>query len=81
MSTMGSIVTISPRDFDAVLFDLDGVLTQTASVHASAWKQLFDAFLQERADRIGEPFTPFDIEADYRRYVDGKPRYDGVESF
>ena len=78
---MGSIVTISPRDFDAVLFDLDGVLTQTASVHASAWKQLFDAFLQERADRIGEPFTPFDIETDYRRYVDGKPRYDGVESF
>lgn len=81
MSTMGSIVTISPRDFDAVLFDLDGVLTQTANVHASAWKQLFDAFLQERAYRTGEPFTPFDIEADYRRYVDGKPRYDGVESF
>ncbi len=78
---MGSIVTISPRDFDAVLFDLDGVLTQTESVHAAAWKRLFDAFLQERAHRIGEPFTPFDIEADYRRYVDGKPRYDGVESF
>jgi len=81
MTIMGSIATISPRDFDAVLFDLDGVLTQTESVHASAWKRLFDAFLQERADRTGEPFTPFDIEADYRRYVDGKPRYDGVESF
>ncbi|MDD3846310.1 MAG: beta-phosphoglucomutase family hydrolase [Syntrophorhabdaceae bacterium] len=81
MSSMGSIVSISPRDFDAVLFDLDGVLTKTASVHAVAWKRLFDAFLQERAHRTGEPFTPFDIEADYRRYVDGKPRYDGVASF
>lgn len=81
MSSMGSIVSISPRDFDAVLFDLDGVLTKTASVHAVAWKRLFDAFLQERAHKTGEPFTPFDIEADYRRYVDGKPRYDGVASF
>ncbi|MDO9559024.1 MAG: beta-phosphoglucomutase family hydrolase [Syntrophales bacterium] len=81
MSSTGSIVTLSPRDFDAVLFDLDGVLTQTASVHAAAWKRLFDSFLQERAGKTGEPFTPFDIEADYRRYVDGKPRYDGVASF
>ncbi|MDP4034251.1 MAG: hypothetical protein Q8P60_15660, partial [Pseudorhodobacter sp.] len=80
MSSTGSIVTLSPRDFDAVLFDLDGVLTQTASVHAAAWKRLFDAFLQERADKTGEPFTQFDIEADYRRYVDGTPRYDGVAS-
>jgi len=81
MSSTGSIVTLSPRDFDAVLFDLDGVLTQTASVHAAAWKRLFDSFLQERAGKTGEPFTPFDIEADYRRYVDGKPRYDGAASF
>jgi len=75
------LVTISPRDYDAVLFDLDGVLTQTASVHASAWKRLFDDFLKQRASETGEPFEPFDIDTDYPRYVDGKPRYDGVTSF
>jgi len=73
--------TISPRDYDAVLFDLDGVLTRTAQVHASAWKKLFDSFLQERSSTTGEPFVPFDIESDYLRYVDGKARYDGVASF
>jgi beta-phosphoglucomutase-like phosphatase (HAD superfamily) len=77
----GAIVTVSPRDYDAVLFDLDGVLTHTASVHAAAWKKLFDAFLEARAAEMGEPFVPFDIDADYRRYVDGKPRYDGVAAF
>lgn len=76
-----SVVTLSPRDYDAVLFDLDGVLTKTASVHAAAWKKLFDGFLQQRAARTGEAFVPFDIDADYRRYVDGKSRYDGVASF
>jgi len=78
---MTVLVTISPRDFDAVLFDLDGVLTQTASAHASAWKKLFDGFLKQRASENGEPFVPFDIDTDYPSYVDGKPRYDGVRSF
>lgn len=67
--------------FDAALFDLDGVLTDTARVHAAAWKRLFDDFLQERAAQGGEPFREFDIERDYLVYVDGKPRYDGVRSF
>ncbi len=75
------VVTLSPRDYDAVLFDLDGVLTQTASVHASAWKKLFDEFLEQRASQAGEPFVAFDIATDYPRYVDGKPRYDGVQAF
>jgi len=78
---MNVIITLSPRDYDAVLFDLDGVLTGTASVHALAWKKLFDSFLEQRATQAGEPFVPFDIDADYRRYVDGKPRYDGVAAF
>ena len=81
MSGTGPIVTLSPRDYDAVLFDLDGVLTQTATVHAAAWKRLFDDFLREHAARSGEAFVPFDIEADYLQYVDGKPRYDGVAAF
>jgi len=66
--------------FDAVLFDLDGVLTATASVHARCWKQMFDEFLAEHAERTGGPFRPFEDE-DYKKYVDGKPRYDGVASF
>src|SRR5918995_1162905 len=65
----------------ACLFDLDGVLTQTAKVHATAWKQMFDAFLAARAARTGEAFVPFDVVADYDEYVDGMPRYDGVRSF
>jgi beta-phosphoglucomutase family hydrolase len=70
-----------PDPIHACLFDLDGVLTQTASVHAAAWKQMFDAFLRERAERTGEAFVPFDSVKDYDEYVDGKPRYDGVRSF
>ena len=81
MTSIAPVVTLSPRDYDAVLFDLDGVLTKTASVHAAAWKRLFDGFLEQRAADMGEPLVPFDIEADYRRYVDGKPRYDGVAAF
>jgi beta-phosphoglucomutase family hydrolase len=81
MTSIAPVVTLSPRDYDAVLFDLDGVLTKTARVHAAAWKKLFDGFLQQHAALTGEPFVPFDIVADYRRYVDGKPRYDGVASF
>jgi beta-phosphoglucomutase family hydrolase len=78
---MGDEVTISKRRFDAVIFDLDGVVTRTATVHAAAWKRLFDEYLEERTAREGKPFRPFDADSDYRRYVDGKPRYDGVVSF
>ncbi len=65
----------------ACLFDLDGVLTDTASVHAAAWKQMFDDFLRARAQRTGEEFVPFDVKADYGPYVDGKPRLDGTRGF
>jgi alpha,alpha-trehalase len=72
---------IPATDFDAVIFDLDGVVTDTASVHAAAWKQMFDDFLSRHAAREGVPFRPFQIETDYRPYVDGKPRLDGLRSF
>src|SRR6476646_10907717 len=62
-----------PAGIRACLFDLDGVLTPTAVVHAAAWKQMFDAYLRERAARTGERFQPFDAHADYEQYVDGKP--------
>jgi beta-phosphoglucomutase family hydrolase len=92
-------VNIEKSRFDAGIFDLDGVVTQTAAVHAAAWKRLFDAYLAERAARTGtspggdgadaaggaadarDPLRPFDLETDYRLYVDGKPRYDGVRDF
>jgi beta-phosphoglucomutase family hydrolase len=67
--------------YDAVLLDLDGVITDTASIHAACWKQMFDEYLQKRATQRGEAFHPFDIATDYRLYVDGKPRYDGVRDF
>jgi beta-phosphoglucomutase family hydrolase len=70
-----------PDSVTAGLFDLDGVLTQTAKVHAAAWKEMFDEYLRERAARTGEQFVPFDSVADYDEYVDGKPRYEGVRSF
>ncbi len=70
-----------PAEIDALLFDLDGVLTQTAKVHADAWKQTFDQFLGNRVDHAGGQFVPFDKVADYDEYVDGKPREDGVRSF
>jgi len=69
------------RAFDAVVFDLDGVVTLTASVHAAAWKELFDEVLERRAEESGKPFVPFDPEDDYHTYVDGKPRIEGVKSF
>lgn len=72
---------ITPEQFDAVLFDLDGVLTATAKVHAICWKRMFDDFLRQYAERQHAPFVPFDLETDYKRYVDGKPRYEGVQSF
>ena len=78
-------MTVAPAahlsGMEAVIFDLDGVVTRTADIHAEAWKQLFDEYLAERARRLGEPFRAFDRESDYRRHVDGKPRYDGVASF
>jgi beta-phosphoglucomutase family hydrolase len=67
--------------YDAVLFDLDGVITDTANLHATCWKQMFDDYLCKRATQTGEIFRPFDLAADYRRYVDGKPRFDGVRDF
>ena len=67
---------------DAVIFDLDGVITFTARVHAAAWKELFDDYLRARGRAYRRaPFRPFDAAADYYAYVDGKPRYDGVQSF
>ncbi|MGK5555000.1 HAD family hydrolase [Actinomadura kijaniata] len=70
-----------PEQIDACLFDLDGVLTDTASVHAAAWKRMFDEYLRARAERTGEPFREFDPNKDYGRYVDGKRREDGTRSF
>ena len=70
-----------PDGIRGCLFDLDGVLTQTAKVHDAAWKQMFDEFLRERASQSGQPFTPFDPGKDYDEYVDGKPRADGTRSF
>jgi beta-phosphoglucomutase-like phosphatase (HAD superfamily) len=69
-----------PDSVRACLFDLDGVLTRTATVHARALKAMFDRYLRARVARTGE-FVPFDPLADYTRYVDGKPRRDGVRSF
>jgi beta-phosphoglucomutase family hydrolase len=70
-----------PAAVTACLFDLDGVLTQTAKVHAAAWKKVFDEYLRRRVAETGEDFVPFDEVRDYDDYVDGKPRYDGVLSF
>jgi beta-phosphoglucomutase family hydrolase len=73
--------TITRDRFDAVLFDLDGVLTSTARIHAGCWKTTFDDFLRQRAAKTKEPFRPFDVATDYKPYVDGKLRYEGVKSF
>ncbi|KOV92872.1 beta-phosphoglucomutase family hydrolase [Streptomyces sp. NRRL B-3648] len=70
-----------PDHVRACLFDLDGVLTRTAEVHAAAWKEMFDAYLRERAAREGTEFVPFDAVDDYDEYVDGRPREDGVRTF
>jgi beta-phosphoglucomutase family hydrolase len=70
-----------PDTVRACLFDLDGVLTDTASVHKTAWKAMFDSYLKDRAKQNGEKFVPFDVTADYQTYVDGKKREDGVRSF
>jgi alpha,alpha-trehalase len=73
-------LVISPARYDAVIFDLDGVVTDTASVHAAAWRRLFDDYLTSLPARAGENRRPFTDE-DYRRFVDGRPRYDGVQAF
>ncbi|MEV0964002.1 MULTISPECIES: HAD family phosphatase [unclassified Streptomyces] len=70
-----------PDHVRTCLFDLDGVLTRTAKVHAAAWKEMFDDFLRGRADREGTEFVPFDAVRDYDEYVDGRPREDGVRTF
>ena len=70
-----------PDSISACLFDLDGVLTRTATVHAAAWKQMFDEFLRAHAESNGTAFVPFDLHADYDTYVDGKPRLDGTRDF
>jgi beta-phosphoglucomutase family hydrolase len=72
---------ISRNRYDAVLFDLDGVITNTATTHAACWKQMFDEYLRKRATARGEAFRPFDSIEDYRLHVDGKPRFDGVRDF
>ena len=70
-----------PDGVKACLFDMDGVVTQTAVVHAAAWKQMFDEFLRARAKSNRTEFVPFDAHAEYDAYVDGKPRLDGTRSF
>jgi beta-phosphoglucomutase family hydrolase len=72
---------IDLRELEAFLFDLDGVVTRTAKVHAAAWKQLFDDYLERRAGAEGAAFVPFDLVIDYQDYVDGRPREAGVQSF
>jgi beta-phosphoglucomutase family hydrolase len=74
-------VVIDLSRFEAFLFDLDGVITRTAGLHASAWKRLFDDHLAAQAARAGVPFEPFDIVTDYRSHVDGKPRHAGIGDF
>ena len=69
------------RRYQAVLFDMDGVITDTAGIHAACWKVMFDEFLQKWAKEHNQPFRPFDIGSDYKLYVDGKPRYSGVRDF
>jgi beta-phosphoglucomutase-like phosphatase (HAD superfamily) len=81
MNRAPSHQVVTREKFDAVLFDLDGVLTATAKMHAACWKKMFDNFLQKRAQEHGEPLHPFDIATDYQHYVDGKLRHDGMRGF
>jgi beta-phosphoglucomutase family hydrolase len=78
---MSEYIRANVTDFEAVLCDLDGVITNTAVLHAAAWKRLFDHYLQGLAGSTGALWTPFNLEEDYRLYVDGKSRYDGVRDF
>ena len=78
---MNIALTLCHQDYGAVIFDLDGVLTNTAQLHASAWKKVFDNFLLQTAQNKGTPFIPFDTDMDYLVYLDGKPHYDGASAF
>lgn len=73
-------MTVRIDELGAVIFDMDGVVTDTATIHARCWKRVFDRYLGKRASRLNEPFAEFTND-DYLRYVDGKPRYDGAASF
>ena len=81
MTAVHDTIKVTTDLYDAWLFDLDGIITDTASVHANAWKKMFNEYLEEVAEREGESFEPFEIETDYVSYVDGMPRYNGVDSF
>jgi beta-phosphoglucomutase-like phosphatase (HAD superfamily) len=81
MQQPNSKPVISRDRYDAVLLDLDGVITDTGSIHAACWKQTFDEYLPMLATQRGEAFRPFEIDTDYRLYVDGKPRFDGARDF
>jgi len=72
---------IDTKKIAACILDMDGIMTDTARLHAKAWKRIFDEFLKKRDDRSEEKLQPFDPDKDYRDFVDGKPRYDGVASF
>ena len=74
-------LTVSVGEYDAWLFDLDGVVTDTAGVHAAAWKEMFDDYLRLVSECEETPFVSFEVDPDYYRHVDGKPRYDGVDAF
>jgi HAD superfamily hydrolase (TIGR01509 family) len=80
---MPTRLTFQPHsmNFDAVIFDMDGVITRTAVTHSLAWKRMFDEYLQSRAARLQESFREFTHERDYLAYVDGRPRYQGVDTF
>lgn len=81
MSQKNPDIRLSAENFEGIIFDLDGVITDTASLHAAAWKTMLDAFLGRHGEDEGGPFQPFDLEKDYLPYVDGKPRLDGLKSF
>lgn len=72
---------LAEKQIKALIFDLDGVVTQTAKVHAQAWKKMFDDYLLKRASEDGKVYEPLNISTDYRQYIDGIPRYDGVRNF
>jgi trehalose 6-phosphate phosphatase len=75
------IYDFTSSQFRAVILDLDGVITQTAQLHAKAWKKMLDEYLQQKSSGQQESFKPMDIDADYTKYIDGIPRYDGVRNF
>lgn len=72
---------LSDKKIRALILDLDGVITQTAHVHAQAWKKMFDVYLLQRGEKEGRVYKPLEIATDYRQHIDGIPRYDGVRNF